>query len=209
MKCVTRFIQILFLTVSFFPVLSQANEPTLLILGDSLSASHGIPLNSGWVNLLEKKLDEEHYAVKVINLSQSGDTTQDGLEKLPDGLEKYQPKWVIIELGGNDGLRGLNIRQTERNLQTLIKMSQDKNAKVLLVGMTLPPNYGEIYIKAFEKIYTNLAEKLEVPLIPFLLEKVALNPKLMQADRIHPTAQAQAMILETVWEKIESERFLK
>lgn len=209
MKSIMSLIQIFFLTVSFFPLLSQAHEPTLLILGNSLSAAHGIPLESGWVNLLEKKLEEQHLAVKVINLSQSGDTTQNGLEKLPDGLEKYQPKWVIIELGGNDGLRGLNIRRTKKNLETLIKMSQNKGAKVLLIGMTLPPNYGEIYIKAFEKIYTDLAAELEIPLIPFLLDKVALNPELMQNDRIHPTAEAQPIILETVWEKIETENFLR
>ncbi|MFO1258298.1 MAG: arylesterase [Gammaproteobacteria bacterium] len=209
MKFILQFIRIILVTVSLIPILSQANEPTLLILGDSLSAAHGISLDSGWVNLLQKKIDDQHLAAKVINLSQSGDTTQDGLKKLPIGLKKHHPKWVIIELGGNDGLRGLNIKQTEKNLETLINMSQKNCSKVLLIGMTLPPNYGEVYITAFENIYTRLADKFDLPLVPFLLDKVALDPKLMQADGIHPTAEAQPIILETVWDKIKGEQFLK
>jgi acyl-CoA thioesterase I len=208
MKLLTRLRYFMLLTVSLLPLLSQANEPILLILGDSLSSAHNISIQSSWISLLKVKLHKENSVIKIINISESGDTTQNGISKLPNALKTYQPKWVLIELGGNDSLRGLKLSKTKQNLNTLIKMSQSSGAKVMLMNMTLPPNYGAAYIKAFEAIYLQLAAERNIPLAPFLLEKVALHPQLMQQDGIHPTEEAQPIILETVWSAIQKDKFL-
>jgi acyl-CoA thioesterase-1 len=197
------------ITVSSLPLLSQANEPILLIVGDSLSSAHNISINASWTSLLKARLHEQNSLIKIINISESGDTTQNGINKLPKALKTYQPKWVLIELGGNDSLRGLMLSNTKQNLNTLIKMSQTSGAKVMIMSMTLPPNYGATYIKAFEAIYQQLATERNIPLAPFLLEKVVLNPPLMQEDGIHPTEEAQPVILETVWSAIQNAKFLE
>lgn len=209
MKLLTRLGYFMLLTVSLLPLLSQANEPILLILGDSLSSAHNIPIQSSWASLLKVKLHQQNLHIKIINISESGDTTQNGINKLPKALETYQPKWVLIELGGNDSLRGLMLSNTKQNLNTLIKMSQTSGAKVMIMSMTLPPNYGAAYIKAFEAIYQQLATERNIPLAPFLLEKVAPHPQLMQQDGIHPTEEAQPIILETVWSAIQKAKFLE
>lgn len=170
-----------------------------LVLGDSLSAAYLIPEDKGWVTLLQEKVKSEHPQWSVINASIVGDTTANGLQRLPDLLQRYHPELILIELGGNDGLRGLPITEIENNLSRLIELSQQAGAKVLLLGVRLPPNYGATYTQTFSQIYTALSQKYGIPLVPFLLENVALNRGYMQRDGIHPTEHAQPLILQNVW----------
>jgi len=174
----------------------------ILILGDSLSAAFGIEQSQGWVSLLKHKLIELHYPYTVINASISGETSQGGLQRLPNLLKKYHPKIVILELGANDGLRGLNLSMLQHNLQLMISRCLHDKAQVLLIGMRLPPNYGPQYTQRFHHIYTELAKSNRVVLVPFLLERVATRADLMQADGLHPIAQAQPILLDTVWDKL-------
>ncbi|MCL7929567.1 arylesterase [Halomonas llamarensis] len=176
--------------------LSADERPTLLVMGDSLSAAYNIERDAGWVTLLEARLDEE---AEVINASISGETTSGGAQRFPALLRQHDPSLVLLELGGNDGLRGLSPQQMQANLAQMIKQSQAANAKVLLLGIDIPPNYGQAYRDAFKRVFTQLADQYDVPLVPFLLEGVALDDDLMQDDDIHPTAKAQPMILENVW----------
>ncbi|WP_297528277.1 arylesterase [Thiohalobacter sp.] len=173
-----------------------ASARTLLVLGDSLSAAYGLPEAAGWVALLAGRLPGD----RVVNASVSGETTAGGLARLPALLEQWRPDWVLLELGGNDGLRGLPPAHTRNNLARMIELSRAAGAKVLLIGIRLPPNYGQAYVQAFERIYPELAESHEVPLVPFLLEGVATRPELMQPDGIHPRAEAQPLMLENVWQ---------
>ena len=178
---------------------------TILVLGDSLSAAYGIPRESGWVALLEQKLAQRELTngnvgkASVINASISGETTDGGLVRLPALLQKHKPTLVVIELGANDGLRGFQIHRLRDNLEQLIRLSQAAGAKVLLVGIKIPPNYGLKYTSDFYESFTLLAHEYNVPLVPFLLEGVATDPELMQDDRLHPRAEAQPKILNTVW----------
>ncbi len=174
-------------------------KPTVLVLGDSLSAAYQIPPENGWVKLLENKLKDINSQANVINSSIVGDTTANGLQRLPSLLEQYQPDVVILELGGNDGLRGLEIQSIRTNLNQMIELSLKANAKVLLIGMRLPPNYGSTYTKQFYDNYQQLSEQHAIPLVPFLLDKIATQPKLMFEDHIHPTSEAQPIIVENVW----------
>lgn len=178
-------------------------EPTILVVGDSLSAAYQIPPEEGWVALMENKLKPMYPQVTVINSSIVGDTTANGLERLPNLLTKYHPDIILIELGGNDGLRGLPAQRIKANLGEMIKLSQEIKAKVLLIGMRLPPNYGAPFTQQFNQNYSQLSSEYEVPLVPFLLENVAKNPKLMFPDRIHPTSLAQPQLLENVWPYLE------
>jgi acyl-CoA thioesterase-1 len=178
------------------PAVEKAAAHTILVLGDSLSAAYGIPRESGWVSLLEQQLTNGNVA--VINASISGETTDGGLARLPALLQKYKPTLVIIELGANDGLRGFQIDRLRENLEKLIQLSQSSNAKVLLVGIKIPPNYGLRYTSDFYESYTLLAHEYRAPLVPFLLEGVATDPALMQDDRLHPRAEAQKKILNNV-----------
>lgn len=171
----------------------------MLVLGDSISAAYNIPVEQGWVQLLAQSLAEHNPAATVVNASISGETTAGGRARLPGLLEEHNPQWVIIELGGNDGLRGFPLQLTERNLRSMVDMAQDAEARVLLLGMQLPPNYGVAYTEAFSAIYAKLAEEQNTLLVPFLLEGVGDNPELMQADGIHPTAAAQPMLYQHVW----------
>ncbi|OYT93813.1 MAG: arylesterase [Burkholderiales bacterium PBB3] len=176
--------------------------PTLLVVGDSLSAEYGLKRGTGWVALLEQRLAKEKKAVKVINASISGDTTSGGRSRLPALLSLHKPSVVVIELGGNDALRGLPLSMTEDNLQTMTRAAQAAGAKVLLLGMQVPPNYGQDYGKKFAETFANTAKANKAALVPFLLAGVADGPdalRLFQADRIHPTEQAHPAMLANVW----------
>lgn len=181
------------------PVNTDAT-PTLLVMGDSLSAAYGIERDEGWVNLLAERLEDD---ARVINASISGETTSGGLQRFTDILGQRQPDIVLIELGGNDGLRGLSPNQMQANLASMIEQSQGAGAQVLLLGIDIPPNYGQAYRDAFTGVFYSLEEEYDVALVPFLLEGIALNDALMQSDGIHPTAEAQPIILENVWPKLE------
>ena len=176
----------------------QASEPVLLVLGDSLSSGHGIDREQGWVSLLQKRLEEGGYRYKVINASISGDTTLQGLRRLPQLLQRYQPAILVIELGGNDGLRGIPVTQIRENIADMLKRAQQQSARVLLLGMRLPPNYGPAYTRAFEQLYAELARQFDTAFVPFFLQGVE-SLEWMQSDGIHPRAEAQARLLENVW----------
>jgi acyl-CoA thioesterase I len=171
----------------------------VLIVGDSLSAGYGISIPENWPTLLQKRIATAGFPHRVVNASISGDTTSGGLARLPGALSRNSPSIVIIGLGGNDGLRALPLTEIRRNLSRMIQLSQEAGAQVVLAGIHIPPNYGPAYTGAFHEIYHELAAKYGTGLIPFILEGIALNPALMQADRIHPTASAQPVIVENVW----------
>jgi acyl-CoA thioesterase-1 len=172
---------------------------TLLVVGDSISAAFGLDSRQGWVALLEKRLQEEGFDHAVVNASISGDTSAGGAARLSALLAEHQPELVIIELGGNDGLRGQPPAQLQQNLASMIDQSQAAGARVLLLGMRLPPNYGARYTQAFAQVFADLAQDKQVPLVPFFLEGVGGVPAMMQADGIHPTAAAQPLLLDNVW----------
>lgn len=178
-------------------------EPRLLVVGDSLSAGYGLAAGQGWVDLLEQRMRAEGYPHRIINASVSGDTTGNGLARLPRALETHQPQVVVLELGGNDGLRGLPIRAISNNLDRMLTLATASGARTLLVAMHIPPNYGPAYAGAFSALYPKLAERHGIPLAPFLLEGVALDRSLMQRDGIHPTAAAQPLILDNIWPHLE------
>lgn len=182
------------------PVLAQAN--TLLVVGDSLSAAYGVPSETAWVQLLRERLGQRDNDWQVVNASISGETTDGGLRRLPDLLEKHQPDIVIIELGGNDGLRGFPPEVIESNLAAMIEKAQAANARPLLVGMQIPPNYGPRYTRMFAEIYPNLSDRYNVPLVPFFLDGIYNQDGLMQGDGIHPTEAAQPKLLENVWPEL-------
>jgi len=179
--------------------LAHAEPPVILILGDSLSAGYGIDIREGWVTLLQQRLRQQGYPHRVVNASVSGDTTAGGRARLPEALKRQRPQIVILELGGNDGLRGLSLAQTRGHLAAMIRAAQAAGARVLLVGIQLPPNYGPEYTRKFRAIYDELAREQQLALVPFLLEGVALKTELMQADGIHPRAAAQPRLLDNVW----------
>lgn len=176
---------------------------TVLVVGDSISAGFGLNTGQGWVNLLQKRLQQEGNATHVVNASISGDTSAGGRARLPALLEAHRPDLVVVELGGNDGLRGQAPDQLQQNLASMIDQARDSGAKVALLGMRLPPNYGERYTTAFANVYTDLAKAKDVPLVPFFLEGVGGVPQLMQADGIHPAQGAQQRLLENAWPVIE------
>jgi acyl-CoA thioesterase-1 len=176
-----------------------AKPQTIVIFGDSLSSAYGITLDEGWVSLLQQRLIKQKSNYQVVNASISGETTSGGLSRFSDMLKTHKPNIVIIELGGNDGLRGLSADETFKNLNAMIQQAKKNKVKVLLLGMKIPPNYGFKYSQQFSENYQTLAKKHEVPRVPFFLEGVAGNPNLIQADGIHPTAKAQPQLLENVW----------
>ena len=200
--CFTRQIIALTLLLLSFSLYADEDAPVILVLGDSLSAGYGIDVNAGWVALLEQRLDG-NYPHRVINASVSGETAGGGLARLPALLQQHQPELVILELGGNDGLRGHPINIMQQQLKEIIEKAQAAEAKVLLLGMQIPPNYGQRYTLRFHKAYAQLAEEYELPYVPFFLEGVAVNAELMQRDGIHPTAQAQPQMLDNVWLALE------
>lgn len=185
------------ITVFIVPVSLQAK--TLLILGDSLSAAYGMPVEAGWVALLKQRLVRQGLTHKVVNASISGETTLGAKSRLSKLLTEHVPGLVIIELGGNDGLRGFKLDEIKRNLYAMISMIQQTRADVLLIPMQLPPNYGKAYNEKFRSIYTEISAQTNIALSEFILKDIAINPELMQADGIHPLASAQAIMLDNIW----------
>lgn len=185
---------------------AHAAERTLLVLGDSLSAEYGLPRGNGWVALLEQRLAQEKRAVRVVNASISGDTTSGGRSRLAALLAQHKPAVVVIELGGNDALRGLALDATRANLEWMAQQSKKAGARVLLVGMQMPPNYGADYARRFAGLYTQVARSEKAALVPFFLKGVADGPdptRLFQSDRIHPNTEAQPMMLNNVWPELK------
>jgi acyl-CoA thioesterase-1 len=181
---------------------AAASRP-LLVLGDSLSAAHNIPIESGWVHLLETRLEQSKHPRPVVNASISGETTAGGLARLPKLLADDKPALVVIELGANDGLRGLPLDEIRHNLDAMIRASRDAGAAVVLIGIELPINYGPQYRDGLRAIYRDLAAEFNLPLVPFLLDGVALNPDLMQDDGLHPKAAGEPKVLDNVWPVLE------
>jgi len=179
------------------------DEPAILILGDSISAAYNMEQAEAWPALLSARLEQDGYAYRVFNSSITGDTTEGGLSRLPRLLASQQPAVVIVELGGNDGLRGLSLDVTRNNLQQMLSLSQQAGAKLVLAGIQLPPNYGQTYTERFSRMFEELANESGAALIPFILEDIALNPALMQDDGIHPNVQAQPVLLDLVWAALQ------
>ncbi|WP_087645755.1 arylesterase [Caballeronia choica] len=178
-------------------------KASIVVLGDSLSAEYGLPRDTGWVNLLRERLAKERFDYSVANSSISGDTTSGGRARLPAVLDRLKPAVVVVELGANDALRGVPLATTEANLRTIVEASQAAHAKVLLVGMYVPPNYGPDYTQKFHGVYEQLSKEKKVPLVPFLLAGIADKPSMFQSDQIHPTVQAQPLLLENVWPSLK------
>jgi acyl-CoA thioesterase-1 len=179
---------------------AQAEAPVILVFGDSISAGYGLArVEQGWVELLKTRLNTQGYGYQVVNASVSGETTAGGLARLPRALELHHPKIVILELGGNDGLRALPIAQMRANLTQMAELATATGAKVLLLGMRMPPNYGPEYTEQFAMVFSDLAREKKLPLLPFLLTDIALSPTLLQGDDIHPNAAGQPILLENVW----------
>jgi acyl-CoA thioesterase-1 len=181
-----------------------AANPKILIYGDSLSAAYGIPQQQGWATLLMQKLNQENLSFDVINASISGETTSGGLNRLARTLEQTKPQTIIIELGANDGLRGLPVKNMHDNLDAMIEMSKKSGARVLLIGMRIPPNYGPKYTEDFSQTYIKLAKKHKIQLVPFMLENVAAKPDLIQQDGLHPNVLGQPLILNNIWPELQS-----
>lgn len=173
-----------------------------MVLGDSLSAAYGIAQARGWVALLGERLERERPDYIVVNASISGDTSSGGSSRIARTLQQHAPSVLILELGANDGLRGLPVAQMKQNLSAIIQQAQKAGTRVLLVGMKLPPNYGPDYTQAFEATYAELAKRHKTALVPFLLEDFATKPELFQSDRVHPTAEAQPLMMTRVWEAL-------
>ncbi len=193
-----------YLIIFSFTNIIIAEEETLLILGDSISAGYGINQKDNWVSVLQSKFDNDGTSIKLINSSVSGDTTSGGLQRLRRDLQKFDPDYVLIELGGNDALRGYPIKRIKDNLQTMIALIKSNNSKALLMQIRIPPNYGQKYTLAFERIYLELASSEEIYFLPFMLENVGLNPDLMQPDGIHPNAKAQPLIAKDMKKNLDS-----
>jgi acyl-CoA thioesterase-1 len=183
-----------------------AGTPVILVVGDSLSAEYGLKRGTGWVALLEQRLAREKIAAKVVNASISGDTTSGGRSRLPALLQQHKPTHVVIELGGNDALRGLPLAMTDDNLSQMVAASRKAGARVLLVGMQVPPNYGSDYARRFSELYEKVAKRHQAALVPFLLEGIADGPdplRMFQSDRIHPKAEAHPRMLDNVWPELK------
>lgn len=172
---------------------------SIVVLGDSISAGYGIEVQLGWVALLQNKLTDLHSGYVISNESISGDTSAGGLARLEQILSRHKPDIVLVELGANDGLRGLSPAEMKNNLTEITRRSQNVGAKVMLLGMKIPPNYGKRYVEMFYEVFPQLSAELKIPWVPFILEEVALNPEMMQADGLHPNELAQPVIAEKVW----------
>ena len=206
MQCrmIDRLRRVLLLCLMLSAPAAYSASKTLLVLGDSISAEYGLPRDSGWVSLLQKRLSDDKLPVTVINASISGETTAGGLTRLPALLQQHKPAVLIIELGGNDGLRGLSLAATQANLREMIKSGERIGARVLLLGMRVPPNYGPDYSKRFAAMYQGLARERNVKLVPFLLTGLEDTERFFQQDRIHPNQRAQTVMLDNVWPSLRS-----
>lgn len=182
---------------------ASAQQPVILVLGDSLGAGYGLPQGHSWVDLLQKRLAEDPRGYRVVNASISGETTLGGRNRLEAALAQHRPRIVILELGANDGLRGQPIAAMRDNLSAMVRASRKAGAKVLLIGMRIPPNYGQDYTRKFADVFAAVARSQKVPLVPFLLAGFADKPELFQQDGIHPSEPAQPLILDTVWKALE------
>jgi acyl-CoA thioesterase-1 len=181
-------------------VSAQAEAQVILVFGDSISAGYGLEhVDQGWVELLKTRLKSQGYGYQVVNASVSGETSAGGLARLPRALELHHPSIVILELGGNDGLRALPVAQMRENFMQMIDLARHAGAKVLLLGIKIPPNYGPQYTRQFEAVYSDLARTGKLPLVPFLMDRIALKPELMQSDDIHPNVKGQPILLDNVW----------
>ncbi len=180
----------------------STDVPTVLVLGDSLSAGYGIDVDQSWVSLLQQRLEEQGYEHRVVNASISGETTEGGAARIGPAVERFAPDLVVLELGGNDGLRGFPMQRIQANLETIITTSRESGATVVMLGILLPPNYGPRYTAQFEGVFKDVAGKLDVPWVPFFMDGVALNGDLMQSDGIHPNAEAQPVLLDNAWPAI-------
>jgi acyl-CoA thioesterase-1 len=189
---------VLLLSVAF----AHAAAPVILIVGDSISAGYGLPPDTGWTTLLQKRLEAEHYPHRVVNASSSGDTTAGGHARLAALLAQHRPAITIIELGGNDGLRGGSLEALRSNLDAMAAMAQKAGSTVLLVGMRLPPNYGPAYVQRFDATFADVAKARKVPLVPFLFDGFGEDNAMFQPDRIHPVAAAQPKLLDNVWREL-------
>jgi acyl-CoA thioesterase I len=174
-------------------------ERTLLVFGDSLSAAYGLQAEQGWVAQLQRRLQSQGYGYRVVNASVSGETTSGGRNRIERALAQHKPRLVLLELGANDGLRGLPTRESRENLTFMLDAIKRSGARTLLLGIRIPPNYGPQYTQSFEDMYTSLAREKKVPLLPFLLEGIALDERFMQPDGLHPNAQGQPLVLANVW----------
>ena len=183
--------------------MSAAQAATILVWGDSLSAGYGLKPGEAWPTLLQTRLEEKGFRHTVVNASVSGETSAGGRSRLPAALERHKPDIVILELGANDGLRGLKPQLLAENLEAMIAASREAGARVLLVGMQMPPNYGPAYTRRFAQAFDEVAKAQQVPLVPFLMEGFADQPERFLADGIHPTADAQPLVLDTVWNGLE------
>jgi acyl-CoA thioesterase-1 len=195
---------VLMLLLTGPPVAADGTPPVILVWGDSLSAAYGIPLESGWVQLLQARLRDQGYPHRVVNGSVSGETTSGGLARLPAALQQHRPAVVVIELGGNDGLRGLPLKSLRANLGALVHQSRAAGAKVLLCEMQIPPNYGAAYTQGFQRTFAEAAQAGPAHLVPFLLGPIATDPRWFQDDGIHPTVAAQPRLLDAVWPVLHS-----
>lgn len=193
----------LILAISPCTSATGTDSQTIVVFGDSISAAYGMDAEQGWVSLLGRRLSENHPAYQVVNASVSGETTGGGVTRLPKTLSIHQPDIIVLELGGNDGLRGYPIDKIRKNLASMIKTSRQAGSRILLVGMVLPPNYGRRYTSAFKNVFGSLAEEYEVPFVPFLLDGIATERGLIQRDGIHPTVEAQPKLLDDIWPVLE------
>lgn len=192
---------VLALVLSILPVCASAKS--IVVLGDSISAGYGIEVQQGWVALLQKKITARGFDYTVYNESISGDTTAGGLARLPTILAKHKPDILFLELGANDGLRGLSPEEMEANLAAIIGRSLQAGAKVTLLAMKIPPNYGKRYVEMFYDIYPELAQEFKISYVPFILEDIVLRPELMQQDGIHPNALAQQILADKIWKHLQ------
>jgi acyl-CoA thioesterase I len=183
---------------------AKAEAPVILVFGDSISAGYGLAhVEQGWVELLKTRLKAQGYGYQVVNASVSGETTAGGLARLPRALNLHRPKILILELGANDGLRGLPIPQMRENLTRMVEQASAAGAKTLLLGMRMPPNYGPEYTEQFRLVFSDLAREKRLPLVPFLLSNIALSEKLMQDDNLHPNVLGQPVLLDNVWPSLQ------
>ncbi|WP_070988762.1 arylesterase [Halofilum ochraceum] len=194
-----RLVLVLVLLLSSLPLSAKEDRPTILVVGDSISAGYGVAVDDGWVGRLSSRLDAKDYPHRVVNASITGDTTSGGRARLPDALDRHEPAIVVIELGGNDGLRGQPLEAMRANLRAMIEAARGAGARVLLLGIRLPPNYGRAYIDRFIGVYEALAEDTGVALVPRVLDGVGERREFMQDDGIHPNADGHEVILDNVW----------